>query len=89
MLPKIWLKQDPHVVFSELIINENQSFASEQLRENDTMANVKQTSERDNSNSERLISYQGKDPDIDVHAVQGKIANKKKKNSKVDISQKQ
>ena len=41
--------------FSELIINENQSFVSEQLLEDDMAANVKQTSERDNNNSERFI----------------------------------
>ena len=34
--------------FSELIINENQSFLSGQFREDDTKLNVKQTNQRNN-----------------------------------------
>ena len=70
---------------SELIINENQGFVSEQLREDDMVANVKQTSKRDNYNSKSCISDQAEDSDIDTEK-KGKH-NKKKNNSKVDTLQ--
>ena len=65
--------------FSELIIYENQSFLSQQLRENDMAANVKQASERDNNNSESFISYQAKDPDLDANTILTKKKRKQKK----------
>ena len=49
------INKDNNIFLSELIINEHQSFVSEQLREYAMTANVKQTSERDNNNSERFI----------------------------------
>ena len=52
---------------SELTINQNQSFVSEQLRKDDTVA--KQASQRDNDNSERFISDQSKDPDIEAKTI--------------------
>ena len=52
--------------FSELTINENQSFVSEQLREDDMVANIKQTSQRDYNNSESFISDQSTDPDMEA-----------------------
>ena len=42
------------------------------------MANVKQTSERDNNKSESFISYQAKDPDIVATTKQTKKKRKKK-----------
>ena len=65
------VNKDSKSFFSELIINENHSFVSEQFRENDMSVNVKQTSGRDN-NSESFVSNQAKDPDIDVNAIQTK-----------------
>ena len=78
------INKDSNSVFSELIINENQSLVSEKLREDDMAANVKK-SERDNSNNESFISDQAKDPDIVENTKQNK-KNRKKKNSKVNIS---
>ena len=51
---------------SELIINENQRFVSEQLREDDTVTNIKQASQRENNSSESFISDQSKDPDMET-----------------------
>ena len=82
------INKDNKSFISELIINENQGFFSEQLRENDMAANIKQTSERDNNNSESFISDQAKDPDIDANTIQTKKKRKQKKkknNSKADI----
>ena len=63
---------------SELTINENQSFVSEQLREDDTVANIRQARQRSNNNSESFISDQSKDPDIEAKTIQTKKKRKTK-----------
>ena len=61
----------------------------EQLREDDMVLNIKQASQRDNNNSEIFILDQSKDPDMEAKTIQtGKKRKQKKKNSKVDISEK-
>ena len=85
--------EDTNIFFSELIINENQSFVSEQSRGDDMVAYVKQTHERENNNSENVISDQSKDPDIEMKTRQTKkkTAKKKKKrkknNPRINISE--
>ena len=54
---------------SQQTMNENQSFASEQLREDDMVTNTKQATQRDNKNSDRFISDQSKDPDMEVKTI--------------------
>ena len=84
------IHKDSKNFFSEPMINEIQSFVSEQLREKDTAENVTQTSNRDNNKSESFISDQAKDPDINANTMQmrNKRKHKKKKsNSKLDISE--
>ena len=63
----------------ELTINENQSFISDQLREDDMVANIKHVSQKDNINSERFISNQSKDPDMGAKTIQIKKKRKQKK----------
>ena len=45
--PSGQINKDRNSFLLELILNENQSFVLEQLRENDMVANVKETSKRD------------------------------------------
>ena len=51
-----------NIFLSELIISENQNFVSQQLREGDTVTNIKQAGQRDNNSSEIFISDQSKKP---------------------------
>ena len=52
------------------------------------MANGKEGSQRNNKYSERLISDQSKDPDIEEKTIHTrKKRNEKKENSKFDISE--
>ena len=44
-------------------------FVSEQLREDDMVANIKWASQRDNYNSERFISDQSEDPDLEAKTI--------------------
>ena len=71
------------------IINNNQSFLSEQLTDDDMKMNVKQTKQINNNNdSESFLSDQSRDVDIEAKTKQtnNKTKQKKRKNSKVDNS---
>ena len=67
---------DTNSFFSELIINEKQSF-SDQSRQENMVANVKQAT--DSNNSESFISYQSKDPDTEAKTIQTITTRKQKK----------
>ena len=78
--PSGQINKDRNSFLLELILNENQSFVLEQLRENDMVANVKETSKRDYNNSESFISDQAKDPNIDMNAI--KLRRKESKRNR-------
>ena len=80
------INKGSNTLFSDMIIN--QSFVQQQLREEEKTSNVKQTSDRDNNNSESCISDQSKDHETEAQSIQTKKKRKqkiKKKNSKVYI----
>ena len=76
---------DDKSFFSELIINDNQSFLSEKYRGDDMGVNVEQANQKNNTNSESFISDQSKGAGTDAKAKQRR-RKKRKSNLKVDIS---
>ena len=79
-----------NIFLSGLTIDENQSFVSEQLKEDYMMADIKHTSQKDNKNSKSCILDQSKDPDMEVKTIQAKKKRKqwkKEKKLQVDISE--
>ena len=62
------INDDNKSLFSELTINDNQSFLSEQFIEDDMKVNVEKTNQKNNNNSDSLISDQSKDVGIDATA---------------------
>ena len=62
---------------SDQINNQNQTFVSEQLREDDMVTNIKQASQTANTNSEILISDQSK-----YHEMEAKTIKQRRKESK-------
>ena len=74
------INKDCDIFLSELIINKNQSFVSDQLRKDNTVtADVKQTSKIHTSDSEGFISDNYKDPDIEAQTIQKKKESRRKR----------
>ena len=64
------INKDSNSFLSELIINENQSFISDQLRKGDmAAAGIRQKSEIHTNDNESFISDQYKDPDLEAYTI--------------------
>ena len=71
---------DGYNFLSEIIINENQSFVSDQLREDNTVAaDAKQTSKIHTNDNESFVSDQCNVPHLEPQAIQKKKKRKQEK----------